>query len=99
MSEERARGGAPLDPEEAALLSALRARGLVELAEMALYSLGDSVGNAAAALREMQAPPGSCPNCHRAAFDCGRFAAEVLGREPESRHVAACEREARLVQR
>jgi hypothetical protein len=54
---ERTAYGAPLDAEEAALLAALRARGLNELAEMALHCFGESYGHAPTALRELQAPP------------------------------------------
>jgi hypothetical protein len=55
MIDERTAGGAPLDPEEAALLAALRARGLNELAEMALWCFGESYGHAPTALRELRA--------------------------------------------
>ena len=61
MTDERAAGGAALDPEEAALLAALRARGLNELAEMALFCFGESYGHAGTALREFEAaPPPAC---------------------------------------
>jgi hypothetical protein len=61
LTNERTAGGAPLDPEEAALLAALRARGLNELAEMALHCFGESYGNAGTALREFEAaPPPTC---------------------------------------
>jgi hypothetical protein len=53
MTNERTAGGAPLDPDEAALLAALRARGLNELAEMALFCFGESYGHAPTALREL----------------------------------------------
>jgi hypothetical protein len=61
MAEERTAYGAPLDPEEAALLAALRARGLNELAEMALWCIGESYGHAGTALREFEAAP--APAC------------------------------------
>jgi hypothetical protein len=59
MTDERTAYGAPLDPEDAALLAALRARGLNELADMALHCIGESYGHAPTALREFEAalPP------------------------------------------
>ncbi len=54
-ADERTAYGAPLDPEEAALLAALRARGLNEIAEMALHCFGESYGHAPTALRELEA--------------------------------------------
>jgi len=53
MTDERTAGGAPLDPGEAALLAALRARGLNELADMALHCFAESYGHAPTALREL----------------------------------------------
>ncbi len=69
VTDERTAYGSPLDPEEAALLAALRARGLNELAEMALHCFGESYGHAGTALREFEAAPQ--PACSLgAAHDC-----------------------------
>lgn len=56
--DERTSGGAPLDPDEAELLAALRARGMNELAKMALYCFGDACGHASTALKELNAARG-----------------------------------------
>jgi hypothetical protein len=55
VTDERDRYGAPLDAEEAALIAALRARGLNELAQMALYCFGQSYGHAPTALAQLEA--------------------------------------------
>lgn len=54
MTKERDRYGAPLDPEEAALLAALRARGLNGLAEMALHCFSDGHRPSKEALAELE---------------------------------------------
>jgi hypothetical protein len=55
MTDERTSTGAPLDAAEAALLAALRAQGLHQLAAMALFCFGESRGDAEAALKELKA--------------------------------------------
>jgi len=68
MTEERTIGGAPLDPPEAALLAALRARGLHALAEIAMLAFNDDRGDAAQALAELTAwsKEGTCQQCAEA---------------------------------
>lgn len=76
MTNERTAYGAPLDPQEAALLAALRARGLNELAEMALYCFGESYGHAPTALREFEAAPARSPTGASLAEHYGPVGAE-----------------------